>query len=301
MTESFDTRVKIVTPENIAFDYRIAGPFHRLPAYLIDVVLRYAIVLVAILLLLLLVFLAGMAFGRIGMAWTGSPGVAFLLIMSFCLDWFYGGLFEAFWNGQTPGKRLLGLRVLSVDGQPITGWQAVLRNVLRTVDAMPLLIPQLAMVGIYTATFQIGLFSTMMTRRAQRLGDLACGTMVVVEDPPLRFGAMRVDSAEVVRLAEEIPPGFIPSSSLMLALSTYVLRRRNFPWQRRAEIARHVGEPLRLRFKLSEKTNHDLLLCALYHRTFFASDRSEEVGRAKAPSSVAPLEVPPIITPSTTS
>ena len=54
------------------------------------------------------------------------------------LFWFYGGLFETFWNGQTPGKRLLGIRVITLDGQPINALQAILRNVLRIVDAQPL-------------------------------------------------------------------------------------------------------------------------------------------------------------------
>ena len=53
------------------------------------------------------------------------------------LSWFYVGLFEALWNGQTPGKRLMGIRVVSVEGQPITPFQAILRNILRVVDAQP--------------------------------------------------------------------------------------------------------------------------------------------------------------------
>ena len=49
----------------------------------------------------------------------------------FLVSWFYGGFFEAYWNGQTPGKRIMGLRVLSTNGRPINGYQAVLRNLLR--------------------------------------------------------------------------------------------------------------------------------------------------------------------------
>ena len=59
------------------------------------------------------------------------------LLLAFAVSWFYFGLFETFWNGQTPGKRMMGLRVLSVTGQPINAMQAILRNILRAVDAMP--------------------------------------------------------------------------------------------------------------------------------------------------------------------
>ncbi len=119
-----DTTVEIVTPENIAFRYRLAGPFRRLPA-LSDrrghsSGGRRGGVRSAPLLVL----------GRLGL-----PGVGFgvAMVCWFVLFWFYGGLFETFWNGQTPGKRLLGIRVLTLDGQPVNALQAILRNVLRIV------------------------------------------------------------------------------------------------------------------------------------------------------------------------
>ncbi len=65
-------------------------------------------------------------------------GFAVWLLLAFVISWFYFGLFETFWNGQTPGKRLFGLRVLRTDGRPINAMQAILRNVLRAVDAMPI-------------------------------------------------------------------------------------------------------------------------------------------------------------------
>ena len=122
-----DSRIEIVTPENIAFHYVLAGPFRRLPAYLIDCAIC-AVVLFATLLLL--------AFSSVV---VGSLGIGLWLVVAFVMSWFYFGLFETFWNGQTPGKRLLGLRVLTIDGEPINALQAIVRNVLRSVDAMPLL------------------------------------------------------------------------------------------------------------------------------------------------------------------
>jgi uncharacterized RDD family membrane protein YckC len=257
MPAAIDTRIEIVTPENIAFQYRVAGPFRRLPAYLIDVLIRIAVVAAS-------AIIFSLAFGLVGLP-GGGFGIA--LIGWFLLDWFYGGLFEAFWNGQTPGKRLMRLRVVSDEGQPINGLQAVLRNLLRSVDAVPLV--------FQVPTYLLGLLASTMNDRFQRLGDLAAGTMVVVEEPQRHYGVARVNEPEAVRLAAELPAGFQVSRPLARALSSYVQRRQIFPWRRRAEIAMHVGEPLRIRFGLPAGTSHDLLLCALYHRTFIA-DRADE-------------------------
>lgn len=254
-----DTLIEIVTPENIAFQYRVAGPFYRLPAYLIDVVIRVVAAFFA---------LAGFSliFGIFA-----APGIGLGLgfVVWFVLEWLYGGLFETFWNGQTPGKRLMRLRVVSVDGQPINAFQAVLRNILRAVDALPAAWSVLV-------TYQLGLVASMMNDRFQRLGDLACGTMVIVEEPTARYGVVRVSEPDAIRLAAELPRGFQASRSLALTLSSYVSKRRRFGWSRRVEIARHLAEPLRIRFGLPPETSPDLLLCAAYHRTFFAESVEEE-------------------------
>lgn len=253
----FDTHIEIITPENITFHYRVAGPFRRLPAYLIDVALQLAAVAAAAMALMFV-------FGR------AAPGLVtgVMLVAWFILSWFYGGLFEALWNGQTPGKRMMQIRVLSVDGQPINGLQAVLRNLLRTVDALPV-------VYHVVPLYLLGLCTTAMNERYQRLGDLACGTMVVVEEPQHRYGVVRIVEPEALALASALPASFEASRDLSLALSSYVLRRNSFSWGRRTEIARHVGEPLRVRFGLPADTSYDLLLCALYHKTFFGNEADE--------------------------
>lgn len=258
-----DTHFEMVTPENIAFQYRVAGPFQRLPAYLLDVLFQGAIILAGF---MVLVF-AGML--------AALPGVggAMGLVLFFFVNWFYGGFFETVLNGQTPGKRLLRLRVISTDGQPINALQAVLRNMLRGVDLLPMY------------TYQVGLLSAVLTERFQRLGDLTCGTMVVVEEPQYRYGVVRVTEPEALALVGEIPAGFEVSRSLALALSSYVLRRATIPWSRRLQIARHVGEPLRARFDLPLETNYDLLLCAVYQRAFF--------GLSEEPLAVNPFGVAP--------
>lgn len=271
-----DTRIEIVTPENIAFQYRVAGPFRRLPAYLADVAIR-VFTLIA-LLICLRTFFGAMGLGRMG--------IGVWLVVWFVMDWFYGGLFETYWNGQTPGKRLMRLRVVSDEGQPINGWQAVLRNFLRAADALPVIV--LFEIGPFPVTFPshlLGLLAAAMNDRYQRLGDLAAGTMVVIEESQRHYGIVPINDPEAIRLAGELPASFRPSRGLARALAAYVQRRQTFPWRRRLEIAMHVGEPLREKFSLADNVNYDLLLCALYYRTFIA-DRAEDIAQ---PAEAAPV------------
>ncbi len=212
-----DTRVEIVTPENIAFEYRVAGPFRRLPAYLLDVLFR-SVAIAAI------AFGASLTLGTLG---AGGMAAAISLIAWFLLSWFYGGLFETFWNGQTPGKYLLRLRVLTVDGEPISAWQAILRNILRAADALPIVAlpdmdPRYAFMPLYMA----GLFACLANRRYQRLGDLVSGTMVVVEQRDLLSGVVPVADREVIELASQLPTNCHVSRSLAHTLAAYVGRRR---------------------------------------------------------------------------
>jgi len=257
-----DTTIEIVTPENIAFDYRVAGPFRRFPAYLMDLAIRFGI------LALMwggLTLLAGIGGGPIA--------IAIGLVAMFVLEWFYGGVFETYMNGQTPGKRAMGIRVLTVDGQPINGLQAVLRNILRTVDLYPML--SLEMFGVpapvyVLPTFMVGLVTMAMNRRFQRTGDLVCGTMVVIEERHWLTGVVKLEDERAAHLAEYVPPDFRVSRSLARSLATYVERRRFFTPARRREVARHLAEPLLEQLEMRRDTSHDLLLCALYYRTFVA-------------------------------
>jgi uncharacterized RDD family membrane protein YckC len=216
--EPLDATIRVVTPENIAFEYRLAGPFRRLPAFLLDFCVGFGLLVTLLIIINMTVTIA-------------SPGLAaaLSLLLFFVIWWFYGVLFETFMNGQTPGKYVLGLRVLTDSGQPINGMQATLRNLLRAAD---LLIPLL---GIVVMT---------LNRKYQRLGDLVAGTIVVTR-------------------------------SLAKSLATYVERRRFFTPPRRREVARHLAIPLLERFGLPPDTSYDLLLCALYYRTFIA-DRSQD-------------------------
>ena len=260
--KQLDSRIEVQTPENIAFQYRAAGPFRRLPAYMTDLAIRFLMMLGAVL-------FVSLSFGTMG---ADNYAGAVLVLTWFGLSWFYGGLFETYWNGQTPGKRMMGVRVVTVDGQPINAMQAVLRNILRTADSAPFFMysiegPQM-MMAIPIPLYQVGLLVPMLTERYQRLGDLACGTMVIVEDPQFRAGMLQIKEPEAIRLAGELPPNIQVTRSLGRALTKYVSRRAAFSRERRLEIARRLGQMLCEQYNLAPTLDHDLLLCALYYRSF---------------------------------
>ena len=276
-TSKFDTSIEIVTPENIAFEYRVAGPFLRLPAYLIDLAIRGIAFGLGTLAVAITLSLGGLEF----------VGIAFAFVWWFLLTWFYGGVFESYWNGQTPGKRLLGIRVVTVEGQPINAVQAVLRNFLRIVDGQPAVQlldwPMMYLVGLATAA---------MNDRFQRLGDLAAGTMVVIEERQWFQGIVRLREPTAIELAGRIPADFQASRTLARALATYVERRETFSMPRRLEIACHLGEPYRQQFDLPANMNLDLLLCAMYHHAFI-TDRGDlgEVGSPFGPQPALPVQL----------
>jgi uncharacterized RDD family membrane protein YckC len=260
-----DNTIDIVTPENIAFHYQVAGPFRRLPAYVVDLVIRTA-------------SLAGLAVLLTAFVpWTGAAPMILLLIAQFVVSWFYGGLFETYWNGQTPGKRIVGIRVLSTNGHPVNGLQAVMRNILRAVDMGPLVSAEILGGPPFPLipTFVLGLVVMALNRRYQRLGDLVCRTMVVVEDRPWLAGMAKIEDSRAFQLASYLPTDLTVSRSMARALAHYAERRRYFSAPRRREVARYLAQPLLQKYRLPSNTSYDLLLCAMYYRLFIA-DRGED-------------------------
>ena len=121
----------------------------------------------------------------------------------------------------------MGIRVVTTEGQPIDGLQAVLRNVLRVVDAYPLVSVQAFGVEqpLYLfPTFIIGLVAMALNRRFQRLGDLVCGTLVVIEERQWLTGVAKLEDPRAAQLAEYLPADFQVSRSLARTLAAYVDR-----------------------------------------------------------------------------
>lgn len=272
--EKLGCRALVVTPENIAFEYALAGPFQRLPALVLDFVLRWVV-------FLSLMLAISVVLGWLGLLAPVGDLVGFLTLVSFFLmSWFYGIFFETYFNGRTPGKMLMKLRAISVDGRPINGVQAALRNLLRVADCQLMLSLQLIDAELPPAyvipTMSVGLVTMLLTTRMQRLGDLAAGTMVVSEARRPVASRIQPDDLRAFGLADLIPANYIVGVSLARALGQYMENRKRLSSLRREEVAGHVAKPLIAQFQMLPDTSSDLLLCALYVRTFFSQQQQDD-------------------------
>lgn len=167
----------VFTPERVSLQFDLAGIGSRAAAALVDSCIQFALYL-ALLVVFLFVFspissvvedMAGDA-----AAWLGVAVIIFVVLGLFFLLWGYYLVFEAAWNGQTPGKRLLGIRVIRENGYPIRATDSVVRNLVRVIDAPPF-------------GFVIGVLVMLFNDRAKRLGDFAAGTIVIREGRRQRF------------------------------------------------------------------------------------------------------------------
>ncbi len=154
-----EPRLTLETPERAVVSLEVAGLGPRALAYLVDLLLVFLGWMTA----LLAYSIVGDLLRRVqqlsAVAQIGAV-VAF-----FALGWCYDIAWEMLWHGQTPGKRLLGLRVARADGSPVGFVDSVVRNVLRAAE-IPLL-------------YAPGVLAIALTPRHQRLGDLVAGTLVL--------------------------------------------------------------------------------------------------------------------------
>ncbi len=158
---AIDTSYLVETPEGIDLQVDVAGPVPRALAYAIDFAIRSGIVLGASLILM----------------FANKIGIGIMLILSFLLEWFYPVLFEVYRQGQTPGKKALGLVVVNDDLTPIALGTSLVRNLLRSADFLPF-------------AYLFGLISMVLSGNFQRLGDIAAGTLVVYRSAPLSNGGL---------------------------------------------------------------------------------------------------------------
>jgi uncharacterized RDD family membrane protein YckC len=193
-----------VTPEGVALHLPVAGPVPRALAWMIDFALRLAVL-----------FLASITFGLMGAAGMGA-----YLVLMFAVFWLYPVVFEALWDGRTPGKRALGLQVVSADGAPI-GWRASFaRNLLRTVDMLPF-------------GYAAGLVACLCDPAARRLGDMVAGTLVVHRLPQ--------DPLAIALPVAPVPPPVPLQPAEQAAVIAFAERAPHLTPARRDELADLAG------------------------------------------------------------
>src|SRR5437868_2391890 len=156
MQESLpDTDLVVATPERVSFDYQVAGVGTRAIAQILDLLILGGVLL-------------GLTFAAIAISQAGFDTIAFLLALigGFVVVFGYFWACEAFWSGQTVGKRVFRLRAVGDRGEPMTFMQAGIRNVIRIIDFLPY-------------AYGVGVVVLFVNGKGKRLGDLAAGTIVV--------------------------------------------------------------------------------------------------------------------------
>jgi uncharacterized RDD family membrane protein YckC len=258
----YSDQLNIETPEQVELEFSIAGLGSRFVAILIDSVLIAGFYL-AVFLVLALVFSSAMAAGgKAGdeLDTAGKWVLAAFIFLNFLLVWGYFALFEGLWRGQTPGKRVMKLRVIKDSGRQITFFEALARNLLRFVDYLP---------GMYL----VGVITMLCNKRNKRLGDLAAGTVVVHERldeqpllfqtsttivAPVSFGPQPFQQEQLAPWAKPAPV-FFPADAVaklgvqdLLVIETFFARMLDLPLETRAamayriagQLAAKLGQPL---------------------------------------------------------
>lgn len=215
-----DTTAEIETPEHVCFHVPIAGPTTRAVAWLLDALIRAGI-------LIIFAIVASMGGLAIGDAVSGvSQGV--ILVVLFVLEWGYYTFWEVAWNGTTPGKRALDLRVVSVHGHPLRVGDSFLRNLLRAADFLPW-------------GYVLGLLSMAYDSRFRRLGDLVAGTMVVVEEKRSMSSTIRIEPAPTPKELANLPQRLPLSGDELDALEHFLRRKDRIGSAREDELAGMVA------------------------------------------------------------
>jgi uncharacterized membrane protein SpoIIM required for sporulation/uncharacterized RDD family membrane protein YckC len=218
--------IDIETPELVTFSYTIAGVGSRVAAALIDYLLC---LLLFIALILTLAFTGansvGPRDGTISDAWA----ISILVIGQFLILWGYYVLWEGLADGQTPGKRIMRLRVVSDGGYSVTFAGSAIRNLVRILDMQPVV------------TYGLGIGSIVATKQGKRLGDLAAGTIVVRERIIHKPAAQAAKSDTIVigpqGPAEERAVTVRLTDDEFAVLEQFMNRRSSFDPARRVELA----------------------------------------------------------------
>jgi len=168
--------------------------------------------------------------------------------VGFTIYWGYFVVFETFWNGQTPGKRIMKLRVVREDGRPVRFFEAFIRNLLRLViDVMP------------PFSYAIGVVSIIFSPRSKRIGDFVAGTVVVKEratEAPSLAEILKISEAEQRRFEQPNVPLFTVDARKLSpvevrAVETFLKRRFELGEPNRGALAMRIAQPISARLGIS--------------------------------------------------
>lgn len=213
----FTVQHTIETPEQTGIDFALAGIGSRFLAILIDTAVQAGVALGMAFLLAALRWV----FGFSGLRGAGLWATALTLFGYFLLLYGYFAIFEILWNGQTPGKRAIGIRVIKESGRPLTAVESIGRNLMRILDMLPFF-------------YAGGLVAMMISKRNKRLGDMVAGSIVI-----------RERTAEDLRPEWNAPTtGRVPPADLAV-IDTFLSRRYDMTMELRERMAEQILERVR--------------------------------------------------------
>lgn len=232
--------VTITSIDNINIEFELAGLGSRFLAGALDTLFILVPVIIAFISLGLSTSIFGEGFHNVMLAFAAA--IVFLVI------WGYHIFFEMVWQGQTPGKKIMGIQVLTTQGHHISLKESLIRNLIRSIDSLPIPFYLLA-----------GLFMGFDDKR-QRLGDMAAGTIVVKKS--LFTGGSSFGAGWITRLergemphALTLPNGTLDPKRLEIIVG-FITRRGLISQPMRGDLAWKIAEPL---LKLCGEDPHDYL------------------------------------------
>lgn len=241
-TTSLEQRVEIETPEHVAFSYTIAGIGSRAAAAIVDQIIIWLVMLgVFTLLAILYSALAGGGLVNGLDRVFGSWVMAAMYLGGFALSWGYFVFFEALSDGQTPGKKMFGLRVVQDGGYSISFGASAVRNLVRVLDAQP---------GFF---YFVGMASAIFSRTSKRVGDIVAGTIVVHERVPefapavagqrlpAPRGQAHAGAESATATGATLATALLTEDEFAL-LQRFMARRQSLEPDRRSEITRQLVE-----------------------------------------------------------
>ena len=269
-SKSYADQLNIETPEQVELRFPIAGIGSRFLAILTDSIIQVATLFFLFLGLALIASAApkipgaAAALSDTGAKWL----VAGVVLFHFLLYWGYYSLFEAFWNGQTPGKRLFKIRVIKDSGRQITLFEALARNLLRVIDMMP-------------SFYLVGVITMLCNKEQKRLGDLVAGTIVVHErsdEQPLMTHTSRTFTASLYPQPQEATrepaDTVVPADGVarldagdLNVIDTFFSRALDLDLDKRAEIAGRIADRMstKMQVPLPEGVTPERVLESISH------------------------------------
>ena len=220
--------LNIGTPENVIFGYDVAGIGSRFIAALVDSLIILILQGIVYSTLFLLLGRESL-FERNNTTWL----IALFSLIAFALLWGYYIFFEMLWNGQSPGKRWSGLRVIRADGAPITLAESMIRNLVRLIDFLP----------VY---YGVGVVTMFVNDQSRRLGDMAAGTLVVRDKETVTLSTLESTAQEPSLLGfhfseedlnMELPLAKLTAAEIQVA-EEFLRRRVSLP--NRSRLARSI-------------------------------------------------------------